>query len=86
MVFDTLFRPFVPFAPSPLVELLDDVTVVEDIGPLKPLVLIRILPMAAAKFNSSSDKPLRRKARLGRSYRIMSKKQHCEIMLHCYRA
>jgi hypothetical protein len=33
MVFDTLFRPFVPFAPSPLAELLDDVTVVEDIEP-----------------------------------------------------
>jgi hypothetical protein len=85
MIFDTLFRPFVPFAPSPLAELLDDVTVVEDIEPLKPLVLMRILPMAAAKFNSSSVKPLRRKARLGRSYRIISKKQHYQIMLHCSR-
>ena len=70
IVFDTLFRPFVPFDPSPLAELLDDVAVVDDIEPLKPLVLIRTLPTAAAKFNSSSDKPLKRKARLGRSYGI----------------
>lgn len=67
MVFDALFRPFIPFVPSALAELFDDVTVLADREPLKPLVLMRTLPMAAAKFNSSSDKPLKRKARLGRS-------------------